>query len=198
MASPILPRVVRALLIANVAVFLLEYVTNGQLLDLFALWPLNTRLFRPWQLVSYAFLHLNVAHIAINMFGLWLFGRALENLWGSRRFAFYYLACIFTAAATQLLLQSSVAVIGASGGVFGLLLGYAWYFRRDEFELRFYPLAVPVWVLATIYGCIEFYVEVTQKQLMVARFAHLGGLIGGVLAILYWQARRRFSERMAS
>ena len=194
MSPPLLPPVIRALLIANTGVYLLEYVDYGRLLDLCALWPFNTPYFRPWQPVSYAFLHKSIAHIAVNMVGLVLFGRRLEQLWGSRRFAFYYLACILTAAATQLLLQSTVAVVGASGGVFGLLLGYAWYFRHEEFELRLYPaLPLPVWLLATVYGCIDLYVGVTGRQPGVAHFAHLGGILGGVLAILYWQARRRFS-----
>lgn len=198
MSPPLLPPVVRALLIANVAVYLLELVAYDRLLELFALWPPNTPYFRPWQLLTYAFLHNNLAHIALNMTGLWLFGGSLEKLWGSRRCALYYLTCTLTAAATHLLLQSTVAAAGASGGVFGLLLAYAWYFRHEEFELRIYPRAgLPLWLLPTLYGCAEIYVEVTRKELGIALFAHLGGLLGGTLAILYWQARRRFSARPA-
>jgi membrane associated rhomboid family serine protease len=198
MSPPLLPPVVRALLIANTAVFLLEQVAYDRLLELFALWPFNTPYFRPWQLVSYAFLHISIAHLAVNMFGLWLFGRPLEQLWGSRRCAFYYLGCILSAAATHLVLQNDVAIIGASGGVFGLLLGYAWYFRSEEYELRLYPIPLPVWLLATIYSGIELYLGVTGKQPGVAHFAHLGGILGGTLAILYWQARKRFRDRTAS
>jgi len=198
MSPPRLPPVVRALLIANTAVFLLELVAYDPLIALFALWPLHTPYFQPWQLVSYAFLHEGFLHIAFNMLALFMFGGPLERLWGSRRFALYYLACVLTAAGTQLAVQNatgnSVPVAGASGGVFGLLLGYAWYFPRDEFLVLPVPLPLPAWLLAIIYGGIELFLGVTGNQPGVAHFAHLGGMLGGALAILYWRARRRFSS----
>jgi len=101
---------------------------------LFALWPLGSPLFRPWQLISYAFLHGNLVHIFFNMFALFMFGRALETYWGGRRLVMFYLVCVLTAALTQLLVQSGSGaqeeVIGASGGVFGVLLAFAWYFTQ--------------------------------------------------------------------
>jgi membrane associated rhomboid family serine protease len=197
MSPPLLPPVIRALLIANIALFLLEQTAHTRSVDLFALWPLHTPYFRAWQPITYAFFHNNPAHLTVNMIGLWLFGRPLEKLWGSRRVALYYLACVLTAAATQLLLQSDQAVIGASGGVFGLLLGCAWYFRHVVFELRAYPrLGLPVWVLVALGAGVELYAGVKGKP-RAANFAHLGGMLGGALSILYWQARRRFSAPTA-
>ena len=198
MSPPFLPPVVRALLIANTGVFLLEQIALGPLMVLFALWPLHTPYFEPWQLVSYAFLHEGFLHIAFNMLALFMFGGPLERLWGGRRFALYYLACVLTAAGTQLAVQrvggNAVPVAGASGGVFGLLLGYAWYFPRNEFFLLPLPLPMPAWLLATLYGGIELFLGVTGKQPGVAHFAHLGGMLGGAASILYWRARRRFSD----
>lgn len=198
MSTPFLPPVVRGLLIANIAVFLLELVAPGPLLGLFALWPLQTPYFHPWQLVSYAFLHNGISHIAFNMLGLFVFGRGLERFWGSRRFALYYLACVLSAAGTELLVENAMgggqSVVGASGGVFGLLLGFAWYFPRQEFFLLIPPVPLPAWLLATLYGGIELFLGVTGEQPGVAHFAHLGGMLGGAASILYWRAYRRFSS----
>ena len=197
MPTSFLSPVVRALLIANVAVFLLELAAPDLLFGLFALWPLQTPYFHSWQLASYAFLHEGVLHIAFNMLGLFMFGRRLEWLWGSRRFALYYLACVLSAAGTELAVHNAAGgigpVVGASGGVFGLLLGYAWYFPRDEFLVLPVPVPLPAWLLATLYGGIELFLGVTGNQPGVAHFAHLGGMLGGALAILYWRWRRRFS-----
>ena len=196
--QPMLPPVTRALIIANVIAFLLEFVAMDPLIQFGALWPTDSPYFRPWQLVSYAFLHENLPHIAFNMFGVFMFGRPLEMLWGGRRFALYYLACILSAAGTQLLVQNlsgaGESVIGASGGVFGLLLGFAWYFPRAEFLLLIPPIPLPAWLLATLYGGLELFLGVTGNQPGVAHFAHLGGMLGGALAILYWRARRRFNS----
>ncbi len=129
--------VVRNILIACVAVFLLQLVTGNELEMRFALWPLGnepfTPSFEPWQLVSYAFLHSpsNYAHLLFNMFALYMFGPDIERLVGPRRFFTYYIVCVVSAAATQLIALNAVGnpatpTVGASGGIFGLLLALAW------------------------------------------------------------------------
>jgi membrane associated rhomboid family serine protease len=193
-----LPPVTRAVLIANVAVFLLQLVAGNAVLALFALWPVGDPLFQPWQLLTYSFLHEGFAHIFFNMFALYMFGTPLEMFWGSRRFAFYYLACILTAAATELLVQNATQgggpVIGASGGVFGLLLAFAWYFPKQRLMLLFPPIPMPAWLFVTLYGGLELVLGVTGAQPGVAHFAHLGGMLGGAVSILYWRARGRFTS----
>ena len=192
-----LPPVTRAIIIANVVVFLLQKVTGTTLDALFALWPLGTPYFEPWQLLTYGFLHEGFAHIFFNMFALYMFGAPLEMFWGGRRFAFYYTACVLTAAATELIVQNATEaggpVVGASGGVFGLLLAFAWYFPKQRLMLLFPPIPMPAWLFVTLYGGIELVLGVTGAQPGVAHFAHLGGMLGGALAILYWRARRRFT-----
>ncbi len=198
---PTLPPVTRAIIIANVIVFLLELVIPGQqLLELFALWPLGP-LFHPWQVVSYAFLHdpRNFLHIVFNMFALYMFGGALEMYWRSHgAVAFYvlfYFASVLAAAGTELLVlgQSSTVepVLGASGGVFGLLLGYAWFFPRNKLIVLPIPVPIPAWLLVTIYGAIELWLGVTGQQDSVAHFAHLGGMLGGAIMILLWRTTDR-------
>jgi membrane associated rhomboid family serine protease len=194
-----LPPVTRAIIIANVAVFLLQQVAGNTMLELFALWPYGYPLFKPWQVVTYAFLHGGLAHIFFNMFAFFMFGRTLEEFWGSRRFAFYYIVCVLAAAATELAVQGAAAsggpVEGASGGVFGLLLAFAWYFPRQRILLLFPPIPMPAWLFVTLYGVLELVLGVTGTQEGVAHFAHLGGMLGGALAILYWRMRGRFGYR---
>src|SRR5205823_14089957 len=101
----LLPPATRALILVNVAVFVLQQLAPELMAALFALWPLGSPLFRPWQLITYAFLHGNLVHIFFNMFALFMFGRALEAYWGGRRLVLFYLACVRTAALAQLLLQ---------------------------------------------------------------------------------------------
>src|SRR5580658_2967843 len=123
-----LPPVTRALLLTNVGVFLLELVFKPLLVQWFALYPLGLG-FEPWQLVSYAFLHEGFLHIFLNMFALFMFGTPMEHFWGPRRFTLYYFLCVLTAGLTQItvaaLIHSDAPTIGASGGVFGLMLSFA-------------------------------------------------------------------------
>ena len=195
---PTLPPITRAILIANVAVYLLEQVMPGPLIQLFALWPLGP-LFQPWQVVTYAFLHdpRNLLHILFNMFALYMFGGALETYWRSHGaatfYVLYYFASVLAAAATELLVlgRSSVVepVLGASGGIFGLLLGFAWFFPRSKLIVLPIPIPISAWLLVTIYGAIELWLGVTGHQDSVAHFAHLGGMLGGAIMILLWRAR---------
>ncbi|MBV9343556.1 MAG: rhomboid family intramembrane serine protease [Gammaproteobacteria bacterium] len=193
-----IPAATRALILVNVAVFLLQQGANATLIPLFALWPLGTPYFHPWQLLSYAFLHGSVAHIFLNMFALFMFGRALETYWGARRFTLFYFICVLSAGLTQLLVQGMAGnaepVLGASGGVFGVLLAFAWYFPRQRLLVLPIPIPVPAWLFVTGYALIELFSGLTGAESGVAHFAHLGGMLGGVLCILYWQARRRFSS----
>jgi len=198
-----MPPATRALILINVGVYLLEKVAPDLMLGLFALWPLHTPLFRPWQLISYAFLHdpTNLAHIFFNMFALFMFGRALESYWGARRFVLYYLICVLAAALTQLAVQGGVSgvtepepTLGASGGVFGVLLAFAWYFPRQRLFLIPIPVPIPAWLFVPAYGLLELVLGVTGRQQSVAHFAHLGGMLGGLLCILYWRMRHRFSS----
>ncbi|MBV8876274.1 MAG: rhomboid family intramembrane serine protease [Gammaproteobacteria bacterium] len=194
-----MPRATRTLILINVGVYLLELLNPRIILGLFALWPLHTPLFQPWQLITYGFLHdpTSPAHIFFNMFALFMFGRSLESYWGPRRFVIYYLVCIVAAGLTQLAVQQAGGVqeetIGASGGIFGVLLAFAWYFPRQRLFIIPIPIPIPAWLFVTGYALIELFYGVTGRGQGVAHFAHLGGLLGGALCILYWRARHRFA-----
>src|SRR5690606_13106562 len=148
--------------------------------EAFALWPLGNG-FLPWQLVTYAFLHGSVAHIFFNMFALFMFGSEIERLFGTRWFTIYYFVCVIAAGITQLvvnaMLGSGAPTVGASGGVFGLLLAFAMYFPQRKLYLIFFPIGLPAWLFVTLYGALELYLGVTQTASGIAHFAHLGGMI---------------------
>lgn len=185
---------VRAILSVTVAVYVAQILFGPALVQYFALWPLGEA-FSPWQVVSYAFLHGGPLHLFVNMFALWMFGRELELTWGSRRFAGYYFVSVLAAAATQLTVMHAsggfTPTVGASGGVFGLLLAFAIYFPRERITLLFPPIPMPAWLFVLLYGLIELAFGVTGTQQGVAHFAHLGGMLGGALVLLYWRARDR-------
>ena len=193
-----LPSVTRALIIANVAVFLGQMVADDLLVEMFALWPLGPG-FAPWQVVSYSFLHGSLFHLFFNMLALYMFGSDIERIFGQRRYLTYYLNCVLTAAIAQLLVSSLAGsppypTLGASGGVFGLLLAFALYFPRRIIMLIFPPIPMPAWLFVILYGLIELYLGVTGTQQGVAHFAHLGGMLGGFLTIQYWRGRWPFSR----
>jgi len=189
-----MPPLTQALIITNVVVFLLQQLFGGAFTKMFALWPLSSGLFMPWQLVSYAFLHGNLTHIAFNMFGIWMFGRELEDLWGKQRLAVFFLASVLAAAALQLLVASTLGImaptIGASGGLFGLMLGFAMMFPRRTIVPLIPPIPMPAWLFVTLYGLVELTLGVTGSASGIAHFAHLGGLLGGWLVIFYWRHQR--------
>ena len=180
---------------ANVAMFLLQALAPSVLVQL-ALWPLGMPYdapenFAPWQLVTYAFLHGSLMHLAFNMFALYMFGGAIERVFGGRRYLAYYFACVVSAGLTQLAFAAvtgeAYPTVGASGGVFGLLLAYAIYFPNRQVMLLFPPIPMPARVFVALYAGLELFLGITGSQSTVAHFAHLGGMIGGYALLRYWR-----------
>ncbi len=188
------------LLVANVAGFVLQ--GSGMFSpDPFALWPPGgfESNFAPWQLVTYSFLHANMAHIFFNMLALYMFGSEIERLFGSRFYALYYLACVVSAAichlvATTMMGAAPVPMVGASGGIYGLLLAFGIYFPHRRVLLLFPPIPLPARVFVFGFAALELFLGITQTAAGVAHFAHLGGMLGGWLMIQY--RRNGFPFRM--
>ncbi|WP_199096638.1 rhomboid family intramembrane serine protease [Dyella sp. ASV21] len=202
-----MPTVTRNLLIANVAVFLLQQVMGETLLMHFALWPWGADQmgqtsagdivsvgFRPWQLVSYAFMHGGLLHLFSNMFALYMFGGQIERVFGPRNFTVYYFVCLIVAALAQLAVVrwftgGFYPTLGASGAVFGILLAFGMLFPHERLMLLFPPIPMPAWVFVTLYGLYELVLGVTGTQSGIAHFAHLGGMLGGFILIQYWRGK---------
>lgn len=191
-----------ALIGANVLAFVLQAFYGEALLGPFALWPVGDRLvpelggtvgFRPWQLVTYAFLHGNGTHLFLNMFALWMFGRDCEAVLGSQRFATLYAAAVLAAALVQLAVASASGetypTVGASGGVFGVLLAFGMLFPRRRVVLLIPPIPMPAWLFVTLYGVVELASGVFGTAAGIAHFAHLGGMAGALVVLRAWRGR---------
>jgi membrane associated rhomboid family serine protease len=208
-----LPPVTKALLIANGVAYLLQLIA-GNAMDVFALWPIGldqyapeASPFMPWQLVTYAFLHDTSAtiptHLLFNMLALVMFGAPLEYTWGNKRFATYYFTCVVGAAVCQLVVgwwgmhsgTGAGPTLGASGGVFGLLLAYGMLFPNQRVMLLFPPIPMKARTLVIGYGVIELLLGVSGAQPGVAHFAHLGGMLFGWLLIRYWRGQPPFGRK---
>ena len=193
---PPIPPLTKALLLICVAVFSVSTFIRLELW--FALWPLGSGLFLPWQPVSYGFLHGDLLHLSFNMLGLWMFGSELERLWGRPRYAQFLLASLLAAAATQLLVTalsgSNVPTVGASGALFGLLLAFGMLFPNRTIMPLFPPIPMKARTFVIVFGVIELLFGLSGRS-GVAHFAHLGGMLGGFLMIRYWRGQAPFGSR---
>ncbi len=195
-----MPPVTTALILSNVVLYLAQMLFGSELLFWFALWPLGIDprfgvSFEIWQPVTYAFLHGGLWHLFVNMFAVFMFGGEIERLFGSRRYLLFYTVCVLTAAAAQLIVASMAVgppypTIGASGGVFGILLAFGMSFPHRRVMLMFPPIPMPAWLFVTLYGVFELYMGVTGAAPGVAHFAHLGGMVGGLAVILWMRSQR--------
>jgi len=192
-----IPNVIFALLVANGIIFALQQMSPRFMTINFALWPAThpQSPFMPWQLLTYGFLHGNLTHIAFNMFGLWMFGQDLERLWGPKRFLNYFLVCVVGAGIIQLLvagLQGGLyPTVGASGGLFGLLLAYGLTFPNRIVVPLFPPIPMRAITFVCVFGLLELYLGVSGGAPGIANFAHLGGMLVGFMMLRYWGRRRR-------
>ena len=194
-----IPNVIFILLIINGLIFALQQLQqfDQTLFFNFALWPLGSQFpsFEFWQLLSYGFMHGDIFHIGFNMFMLWMFGRELELVYGSGRFLSYYLVCIIGAGIVQLvvaMLQGGIyPTVGASGGVFGLLLLFGMTFPNRMIMLIFPPIPMKAKYMVILFGLLELYLGVSGRAPGIANFAHLGGMLFGFILIQKWKNEAR-------
>lgn len=199
--------VVLAVIAACLLVFLLQQSGSHFLLAKFALWPPGARElqysadgvwrlpdFAWWQLLSYAFLHGGALHLMLNLFGLWMFGVPVERALGSRRFALFFTICVLGAALAQILAAQFsgeiVPTIGASGGVLGLLPAFALIYPQARIALLFPPVSLRAPVFVLVYGAVELVFGVTGALPAIAHFAHLGGMLCGLMLLGFWYLQR--------
>ena len=200
----LLPPVIKTLLIANAAVFALHYLIFlfgvDPLSDLYRQLPLYIGYgdsFQAWQFLTYMFLHADLMHIGMNMFMLWMFGCEVEEEWGAKRFAFFYLFCglggaLLHIAATYVAGGPPSALIGASAAVAGVTLAFGLAFPD---RIIFFILPIPARAFVFLYAVLELLRGISVAGGMrfsnVAHFAHLGGIVFGLLFILIERARRK-------
>jgi len=189
-----------ALVLLNICVFFVEAGNPESIIGTFALWPIGTAAGHPfhvWQIVTYSALHAGLAHLALNMFGLFMFGGQVERVLGRLRLLVLYLASVVAGGVTQIVvllatMHTGTPTVGASAGVFGLLVSYAVMFPQRRVVLLFPPIPMPAWLFATGYALIELLAGVSGDTSGVAHFAHLGGMLGAIVCLRFWgRAARR-------
>ena len=174
---------VKLLLIVNTAVFFLQLFLPNQFLDFFGLVPARVwDDFYLWQLFTYQFLHGGLLHLLFNMLALWMFGCDLERRWGSPFFLkYYFVSVIGGGVLNALILPGQVAPsIGASAGIYGILLAYGLIYPNQIVYFYFlFPIKMKhfVWII----GAIALYSSIASGQSGIAHLAHLGGMVFGYL-----------------
>ena len=214
----VLPPVVKNLLIINVLLYLATFTMNRFHIDLTDYLGLHFFMasdFKPYQLITYMFMHGNFEHLFFNMFALWMFGNTLENIWGSKRFLLFYMVCGIGAGLCQEVVQyiqyattlaqydsvnlgggqvismanylNMLNTVGASGAIYGLLLAFGMMFPNSMIYLYFFVPIKAKWFVI-VYAVIEL-VSGFIGGGNVAHFAHLGGMLFGLILILVWKKK---------
>lgn len=214
------PPVTRNLIILNIIVFIATLINREFMTAEFALFYPTSRYFHWWQILTHMFMHGGFWHILFNMYTLWLFGSVVENIIGSKKFLLFYFICGLGAAGLHLGVEflqmqsfmegvalgnnvalQNIAVIkltptvGASGAIYGVLIGYAMLFPASKMTLLFPPVTLSAKWMVIVFAAIELLTGVTGTVAGVAHFAHLGGMLIGWLMIFYWRKRGKLFDK---
>jgi membrane associated rhomboid family serine protease len=187
-----LPQVTKVILLLNVILFGLDYFTGHMIINYLALYSIHTQVFKPYQLITHMFLHGSLGHIFFNMFGLYMFGKVLETVLGSKKFFILYFLSGIGAAILQLFIYylqgADAQMIGASGAVFGVLAAFAMLFPNVELMIFLIPVPIKAKYLIPIYAVFELFFGIASfRGDNIAHFAHVGGAIVGFILIKYWK-----------
>ena len=194
-----IPKAVKHIILINILMLVLTYLNNPLMSRWFALNPI-TFLWKPWQLVTYMFMHGGIGHLFFNMYTLFIFGSVLENVWGTKKFLTFYFVTGVGAAlvniGVQYLTGSFALTVGASGAIYGILMGYAMLYPDSRLTLLFPPVSMKAKWFVLIFAGIELLLGISNNPAdNVAHFAHLGGLIFAFLLIMYWKKKHRLYGR---
>ena len=212
-----IPPVTRNLIIVNVIIFIATLVNENFMIGTFGLFYPSSPYFRWWQVITHMFMHGGFWHIFFNMYTLFIFGMVVERIIGSKKFLLFYFICglgaaglqmgtqylemqAYISAGTQKALQAMAALkmtptVGASGAIYGVLIGYAMLFPESRMTLLFPPVTLSAKWMVVIFAVIELFTGVTGLVGGVAHFAHLGGMLIGWLLIRMWRRRGVLFDR---
>lgn len=218
--TPQTPQVTKNIIAVNIIFYVATMLSKSFMIETFALFYPASRFFHWWQIVTHMFMHGGFMHILFNMYGLYIFGSVLERMIGSRKFLVYYFACGLGAAALHMGVQflqaqsilnaiadgsqaamaqyatlKGIPTVGASGAIYGILIGYAMLFPQSRLTLIFPPISLSAKAWVTIFVVIELFTGITGTADGVAHFAHLGGMLIGWLLIKTWRNKGILFER---
>lgn len=211
-----LPPVTKNIIIINVILFIATIINEQFMVSKFAMFYPASPFFHSWQIVTHMFMHGGFWHIFFNMYTLMIFGMVLEQRLGSKKFLIFYFVTGLGAAAlhtgveylqAQSLLSAvqegnyqatalyhrmlGIPTLGASGAIYGVLLGYGMLYPDSVLTLLFPPISLKAKWFVLIFAGIELFTGIFVSGDGVAHFAHLGGMLFGLLLISYWKRRRQ-------
>ncbi len=214
------PTAVKNIIIINILVMIMTKLNANFMYEKFALFYPTSPFFHWWQPFTHLFMHGGFAHIFFNMYAVYMFGSVLERQWGTKKFLLFYFVSGLGAALTHTCVEwlqmqywmgaasegSTAAItaihslkvtptVGASGAVFGLLMGYAVLYPDSIMGLVFPPVTMKAKWFVLIYAAIELITGVTGTADGIAHFAHLGGLIFAFILMMYWRKKRTLYSR---
>ena len=214
------PRVTKNILMINVIFFVATLINKDFMTRWFSLYYPASRMFHWWQPLTYMFMHGGFWHILFNMYTLVVFGSVLERMIGEKKYLIFYLVCGLGAAACHMGVQAieahsyangialgsqaairhyallkMIPTLGASGAIYGVLIGYAMLFPESRLTLIFPPVSFSAKWMVVIFAAIELLTGVTGTAEGVAHFAHLGGMLFGWALIRYWRNKGNLFDR---
>ena len=214
------PKVTRNLIIINVIVYIATLINKEFMIATFAMFYPTSPYFRVWQIVTHMFMHGGFAHILFNMYTLWMFGSVLERMIGEKKFLIFYFVCGLGAVALHTVVEylqvqgfmrviaegsttaaqsyaelKATPVVGASGAIYGVIIGYAMLFPESKLTLLFPPVTLSAKWMVIIFAGLELLFGITGSAVNIAHFAHLGGMLFGWLLITYWKKKGTLFDR---
>ena len=215
-----LPPVTKNLIIINVIIFLATLINENFMIGTFALFYPTSQYFHWWQVITHMFMHGGFWHIFFNMYTLFIFGCVVERFIGTKKFLLFYFICGLGAVALHLGVEylqmqsymngaalgnatafqqieaiKMTPTVGASGAIYGVLMGYAMLFPESKMTLLFPPVTLSAKWMVVVFAAIELLTGVTGWASGIAHFAHLGGMLIGWLMILWWKKRGILFEK---
>jgi membrane associated rhomboid family serine protease len=198
-----IPEVTRNIIAINVLLFVATIYSGDTMYEYLALFNYKSNYFHGWQMITHMFMHGSFTHLLFNMFGLYMFGSRLEQMWGAKRFINFYLITGLGAALlhtlvqdyeiTQGLISVNQPTVGASGALFGILVAFAMYWPNTQLFLMFIPVPIKAKWAVIGYAAFELFAGISGFQAGVAHFAHLGGALFGFILVQYWNKNNRNS-----
>ncbi|MGM9747671.1 MAG: rhomboid family intramembrane serine protease [Candidatus Cryptobacteroides sp.] len=207
------------IIIINILIMIMTALNEEFMIEKFALFYPTSPFFKPWQIVTHMFMHGGFWHLFFNMYTLFVFGSVLERVWGPKKFLLFYFVTGLGAAALHTgvqFIQAQVYMnqiaegsihaqaalhalkmtptVGASGAIYGLLLGYGMLYPDSRLTLVFPPITLKAKWFVLIFAAIELVTGVTGMGGGIAHFAHLGGMLFGWLMIIYWKKKHRLYD----
>lgn len=214
-----IPTVTKNIIIINILIMIMTALNEEFMIEKFALFYPTSPFFKPWQIVTHMFMHGGFWHLFFNMYTLFVFGSVLERVWGPKKFLLFYFVTGLGAAALHTgvqFIQAQVYMnqiaegsihaqaalhalkmtptVGASGAIYGLLLGYGMLYPDSRLTLVFPPITLKAKWFVLIFAAIELVTGVTGMGGGIAHFAHLGGMLFGWLMIIYWKKKHRLYD----